>query len=253
MYRGHTYRLKSYEVLDQKPEERQEQVSDTICYEAVEEADRIPVMAVLDIRDTLSGKSTPVSVPLKEYAYSDYRWVDGFEFLITVKEADAGVYALGNELVPTAQTHPFAGYETALLRLIGVSPTFYRIDTVEWISNPRIGADGIVYRQAMARGAKQIATVRAVYEGSVTLETVQSQIVQAVYERNAAEFRGNSEDKLGEQADLKSGFDRLQDLLHWLFTRGKRWLLSVSFLLFWVFILVILSLLKRRKKTKKKK
>ena len=51
-----------------------------------------------------------MTVPLKDYEYTDYRWVDGFEFLITVEAADADSYALGDILIPRQEENPFAGY-----------------------------------------------------------------------------------------------------------------------------------------------
>ena len=71
-----------------------------------------------------------MTVPLKDYEYTNYRWVDGFEFLITVEAADADSYALGNILIPKQEENPFVGYESNLLELIQVNPAYYQIHTV---------------------------------------------------------------------------------------------------------------------------
>ena len=105
-----------------------------------------------------------MTVPLKDYEYTDYRWVDGFEFLITVEAADADSYALGDILIPRQEENPFAGYLNNLLELIQVNPAYYQIHTVEWTGEPWVAEDGVTYRQAIARGLKQVATVNATYE-----------------------------------------------------------------------------------------
>lgn len=177
---GQRYRLESYEVVEVEIPEQMITASDTIIFENVEAADKIPAQAEVEVLNKNLGTVVNRTVPLKEYQYTDYRWADGFQFPVVVEDADAEYYAMGDELIPNAEEDPFAGYEDALLDYIGLSQDAYVIDTVEWTSEPW-EAEGIVYRQAMATGRKMVATVTATYEGLVTLEASGAKEVRAKY------------------------------------------------------------------------
>ena len=192
-YEGKTYELQDYKVIETSIPEREEIARDTITYNEVEQADTIPTTAVIEVEDTITGTVTKVTVPLKDYEYTDYRWVDGFEFLITVEAADADSYALGDILIPRQEENPFAGYENNLLELIQVNPAYYQIHTVEWTGEPWVAEDGVTYRQAIARGLKQVATVNATYEGIVLLDSVPANAVEAVYEEDMSQVETEPE------------------------------------------------------------
>ena len=192
-YEGKTYELQDYKVIETSIPEREEIARDTITYNEVEQADTIPATAVIEVEDTITGTVTKVTVPLKDYEYTDYRWVDGFEFLITVEAADADSYALGDILIPRQEENPFAGYENNLLELIQVNPAYYQIHTVEWTGEPWVAEDGVTYRQAIARGLKQVATVNATYEGIVLLDSVPANAVEAVYEEDISQVETEPE------------------------------------------------------------
>lgn len=217
-YEGKEYKLKEYKVIETQISAREELVSDTITYDSVEQADRIPDSAVIEARDHLTGAVTNVTVPLKSYEYSDYRWVNGFQFLITVESADADSFALGDVLIPNQEEHPFKGYEKELLQLIHVSPDFYRILSAEWTGQPWMGENGIIYRQALAQGEKRIADVKAVYEGLVLMDAVPASATEAIYEA----IPDADETDLGEPVDKTeqtvklSLRDKLNAFIQWL-------------------------------------
>ncbi|MCC2821009.1 SrtB family sortase, partial [Lachnoclostridium pacaense] len=220
-YDGITYRLQDYKVIEVTTPDREELASDVITYDAVEQADKIPGTAVIAVTDEVTGAVTNVTAPLKDYEYTDYRWVDGFEFLITVEAADAESYALGNILIPRQGENPFAGYENALLELINVNPEYYHIDRVEWTSDPWIAEDGVTYRQALASGTKQIATVQATYEGIVVFDAAPAQAIEAVYIEDVPEPTESENVQEETEPEItgkdKYGFwDFLRDVLQWL-------------------------------------
>ena len=154
-----------------------------------------------------------MTVPLKDYEYTNYRWVDGFEFLITVEAADADSYALGNILIPKQEENPFVGYESNLLELIQVNPAYYQIHTVEWTGEPWVAEDGVTYRQAIARGLKQVATVNATYEGIVLLDSVPANAIEAVYEENMSQAETEPVETVEVEEAKKTLWDCLMELL----------------------------------------
>lgn len=156
-------------------------MNDVVDYKGVEQIDKIPESCEIEVKNKVSGEVVKADVPLASYEYSNYRWTNDFEFLVTVEEADAEVYALGNILVPRRENAPFSGYELQLLELIQVSPEYYRIDSVEWAGEPWTEKSGKIYRQAIAKGAKQVADVQAQYAGDVVFESKSGREVRAVY------------------------------------------------------------------------
>lgn len=80
-----------------------------------------------------------------------------------------------------------------MLELIQVNPAYYQIHTVEWTGEPWVAEDGVTYRQAIARGLKQVATVNATYEGIVLLDSVLANAVEAVYEEDMSQVETEPE------------------------------------------------------------
>lgn len=208
-YGGQIYDLASYEIISTALKERTKSVSDVVDYKGVEQIDKIPVSSEFEVKNKVSGEVITADVPLASYEYGNYHWSNDFEFLVTVEEADADVYALGNILVPKKENAPFSGYEIELLNLIQVSPDYYRIDSVEWAGDPWTEKNGKIYRQAIAKGAKQVADVQAQYAGNVVFEAKPGKAVRALYT-----VESHEEVKTNESSQGKKGlWDYLKDLL----------------------------------------
>lgn len=255
-YQGQEFLLEDYQVVDLEIPERQVAARDTITYEA-EQADNIPAFADIDVEDTLISKIYQVTVPLKEYSYDDYRWINDFEFFITVEEADAGYYALGNQLVPNSEESPFSGYEGALLDLIGVSQEAYRIESVGWVSGSWIGENGLVYREAIARGSKQVATVSAVYEGDVTLPSADAKALVAVYKTPSEEsITMEPVDSEESQTKQKTWWEKMMDFFRQLFEflRDRPVLaIGIGIIIILVATVLILFILSKKRKKEDEK
>jgi len=208
-YGGQIYDLASYEIINTALKERTKSVSDVVDYKGVEQIDKIPVSSEFEVKNRVTGEIVSVDVPLASYEYGNYHWSNDFEFLVTVEEADADVYALGNILVPKRENAPFSGYEIELLNLIQVSPDYYRLDNVEWAGDPWTEKNGKIYRQAVAKGAKQVADVQAQYAGNVVFEAKPGKAVRALYT-----LESHEEVKPNESSQGKKGlWDYLKDLL----------------------------------------
>lgn len=249
-YGGQIYELVSYEILDASLSERTELVNDVVDYKGVEQIDKIPESCEIEVKNKVSGEVVKADVPLASYEYSNYRWTNDFEFLVTVEEADAEVYALGNILVPRRENAPFSGYELQLLELIQVSPEYYRIDSVEWAGEPWTEKSGKIYRQAIAKGAKQVADVQAQYAGDVVFESKSGREVRAVYA-----LEKHEEMEADESGQDKKGFwDYLKEILDFILNFIKNHpFVSLSIWLVIVIFSIVLILHKLAKKNKKRK
>ncbi len=181
LHEGRSYDLNSCQLISVMTEERIEEVKDVIFYEAVEQTDTLPSEAEIQVTDEKTGQSIKALMPILDTKFSNWRWTSGFQFPIMVQQYDAGRFYLGDIVVEGREESPFMDYQMELLRLIDVNPEYYSIDTIQWISQPWAGDDGLVYRQAMATGQKYVADCHVVYGGKLTIPSVPVDVWQAVY------------------------------------------------------------------------
>ncbi len=172
LWEGTEYELKSYQLITAEEEAGQEALTETVLYEEVEQAMEIPQTV-----DTEDGAVLSIS----DVAYDNWRWLSGFQFLVTVEGYDAGSFQLGDKLVPVKEEEPFEGCEKELLEIIGVDPEYYQIESAWWTSDPWVGEGGLTYRQAIASGQKYVADVTAVYTGRTLVQSEKTEAYQAVY------------------------------------------------------------------------
>lgn len=175
------YRLKSCQLVTVTMPELVKYVRQSVLYGGTENAAEVPETIDAVIRDEESGRSARVRLPLEHTAASGWHWEDGFAFPVTVRGYDAGSFFLGGETVEVREEQPFAGYENALLELIGVDPAYYRIDSTEWSGPPQEGENGTVSRSAMALGQKYVADIEAVYGGRAVIPEQPGMAYEAVY------------------------------------------------------------------------
>lgn len=179
---GLDYQIQTSEIVDVELEEQVKEVREEEIYEELEQADGIPGYSYLSVYDEITGKTYTKQVPLISYDFTDYHWVDGFEFPVTFVQYDAEHYALGNLLIEhNDETPDLMGNEEALLDLIGVDREYYRIDEISWAGDPWEGEDGVIYRSALATGQKLVGTCHAVYSGTVRIGGGMAKAVKTVY------------------------------------------------------------------------
>lgn len=204
-YEGCGYRLKSCQLISSMTKEKTQDAETSIEYKAVEQADALPEQAEIEVTDEDTGLTVQAELPAVDTVFSNWRWIGGFQFPITVQQYDAGRFYLGDIVVTETGGNPcegpFAGYEKELLELIGVSPDCYSIELTEWTSKPWTGEDGLVYRQARASGQKYVADCTVTYRGNVILPATPACAWQAVYIKEEAE----QEMPEGEQEEKGDG------------------------------------------------
>ncbi len=184
-YQGQVYYLKSSQLVSAVTKEKEKYVEETVVYEAVEQADELPREITMEVTDLDTGVMMEAEIPILNAVFDNWRWIPGFEFVITVQQYDLGQFYLGDTIVTEGEL--FDGYETELLELIGVNPGYYLIESIGWMTDAWTGEDGLVYRQARAAGQKYVADCKAVYKGSVILPETEAMAWQAVYSLKSGE------------------------------------------------------------------
>lgn len=185
---GVNYELVDSRVIEAVLSDREKEVSSQEIYKEVEQADQIPEYSYVSVYDELADESYTRQIPLRNYEYEDYHWIDGFEFPLTFIEYDAEHYALGNTLIEHDDDKPaLLGEESALLQMIGVSSDYYQIEDISWISDPWTAEDGVTYRTALATGKKLVGTCRATYQGIVKLKEYPAKALESTYEEIPSE------------------------------------------------------------------
>lgn len=138
-------------------------VSATIPYE-LEGMQIPPEKAVLTLKDDVTGLEYEREVPLKKITEKEQSWTAGFSCPITVSGYDADIFMLGDVEIPAGED--MASYGKEILKEAGLSPDYYRIESVEWIGDS-YEMDGVLFRDAVAEGEKLIRSVEVLYGGQV--------------------------------------------------------------------------------------
>lgn len=255
-YENREYDLQSYEVIEAVIEEQTKCVGDTITYDAVEQIDRVPGTCEIEATDDLSGQKNTVEAPLINYEYDNYRWINDFEFPVVVEAADADTYAINNTLIPQREEAPFAGYEDLLLDLIHVDPEYYRIDSVEWDTEPWT-ENGGVYRKATAKGSKLVADVVAYYEGVTVFESRRGYAVRSIYslhEDSTIEQTEEPVDPIDQEKNLSwwEFLKRLGDMIINFIRNHPVISISIGLVILIFALILILHRLSKKKKEEKK-
>ncbi|MFR5600910.1 MAG: SpaA isopeptide-forming pilin-related protein [Lachnospiraceae bacterium] len=175
---GQTYRLYQYQVLDDWVQERTSEVEGTITYTEVEYTDIIPGEGEITVTDKITGESREERLPLLSYTEGNHYWSQDFSFPVKVTDYDADVFVIGDQEVPASDNlYPYRG---ELLNSLGLSQEHYRVHYIDWVSEPYTD-QGILCRDAVARGEKLVYDAEAVYGGSVTWEAAPGKSISAVY------------------------------------------------------------------------
>ena len=242
--------LKSCQIVSVMTEEKLQDVKDTIVYEAVEQTDTLPAQAEIQVTDEDTGQTTKVTLPALDARFKNWRWMEGFEFPVTVQQYDAGLFYLGDLTVTAGEEQPFLEYGRELLSLIDVNQDFYSIESTRWTSQPWVGEDGFVYRQAVASGRKYVADCSVTYGGTALLPAVPANAWQAVYvKREAKEEKKQAEPVT---ADIWDQEERTDSQGAWIDTVIKVLCLTVGILLLLFLLIFLCFILFRRKKNCKK-
>jgi len=145
-------------------------VSASIPYE-LEGMQEPPDTAVLTIYDDSTGLEYEREVPLKEIREKEQIWTENFSFPITVSGYDSDVFLLGEIEIPADENLVVYGNE--LLKAADLPTDCYRVESVEWLGEP-YEKEGILFRDAVAKGEKLVRKVEVFYGGQVRMPQIKT-------------------------------------------------------------------------------
>ena len=154
---------------------RAETVRREVTYEAVEGEAKLPDEITVSV---LAGNDEElVRCRAVDQVEEDAYWRDDFSFPITFYEYGAGEYQLGGIMVKESELIDFSEltelaqqYGTELLSSMGLSEEEYELEEIGWAGMPYENEDGIVCRDAVARGSRLLRDYQVMYEGNVDPE-----------------------------------------------------------------------------------
>lgn len=180
---GDRYRLISTRIREAKKGGVPTYASAGISY-ALEDGQEPPGTAVISVKDETAGTEFEREVSLLEVREKQTEWRDDFVFPVTVSGYDAESFFLGEKEIPAGK--PLSDCGAELIAYLGLPAESYRVDAVDWDGEP-FERDGILCRNATARGAKRIRNVEAVYGGQVLTPEIRGKQYIGIYERIAPE------------------------------------------------------------------
>lgn len=135
-----------------------EVVEQQVVVEGVESGLGVPEEILVEyegIKEYVPVKSARV---LREY------WTGDFEFPVLFYVYDAEYYELGEYRIPRRDDDPgLEGYEDGLLKALGLEEEDYVIGKVTWSGEAYENEEGILCRDAVARGRKRLRDYEVVY------------------------------------------------------------------------------------------
>lgn len=175
---GKQYRLVSTRIKSAIKEGTLTYASASIPY-VLEGNQEPPETAWITLKDDTTGEEYEREVPCQEIREKDSLWTDDFMFLITVSGYDADVFWIGDTEIPA--NAELSDYGDELLRYLGLPKDCYQVKEVIW-KGESYEKDGILCRDAEAKGSKLIRNVEVKYGGQVKTPEIKGKQYVGIYE-----------------------------------------------------------------------
>lgn len=217
-------------------------VSSEIAYE-LEGGQEPPEHAALYLNGEEEGKTQELSLVGGKEVYRE--WTDGFCFPITVTGYDGDIFLLGDVEIDAGED--LLHYKKEFLEYLGLSEECYQIDEIQW-TGETYEREGVLCRNALARGKKLMRYVNARYGGNVRLlkkatEEALEEVTETLEEETETALESESRENVLEIAEQElSLFDKI---LRWF--KEHLTIVSVSILFLLGVILSIFWILKLKK------
>ncbi len=179
--RGQTpYFLSSWFIQAVSVSESRRMEEQTVVYEAAELASEIP--HTLDVEAEMNGRKAVVRCRKTGQKILKETWSNDFELPVTFHQYDAETYVLGEtEIAHCAERPALAGQEQLLLQHAGLSQEGYRIHQIEWDGYAYQDEQGILCRDAKAKGERLLRDYLVTYRGVAVFPACQGWRTVAVY------------------------------------------------------------------------
>lgn len=144
---------------------RAEEVERQVVVEGIEAGLGVPEEILVEYEDIKEYVPVKSVQALREY------WTGDFEFPVLFYVYDAEYYELGEYRIPRREDAPgLEGYEDGLLKTLGLEEEDYVIEKVTWSGEAYVNEEGILCRDAVARGRKRLRDYEVVYGMEEELE-----------------------------------------------------------------------------------
>ncbi|MCI8453480.1 MAG: hypothetical protein HFE84_02515 [Lachnospiraceae bacterium] len=180
---GKTYRLVSTRIRNATKPSEPTYASANVSF-FLEGKEQPPDTARISITDETAEITFEREVPRLEMIERGAAWSEDFSFPLTVADYDAESYLLGDTEIPADV--PLLDYGEELLAWLKLPLDCYRVETVDW-DGPPYEKEGVLFRDALAKGAKLMRNVEVKYGGQVMTPEIRGKQYIGIYEEAAEE------------------------------------------------------------------
>ncbi|NBJ82959.1 hypothetical protein D5274_14125 [bacterium 1XD42-94] len=189
--------------------EEEETAGETLIVSAstsytLEGEESLPETAMVLIQDPISGENIEKELPQLEAVETGRTWIKNFSFPVTVNGYDAEYFTLGDMRLPSYSR--LSNYGQEFLRFLGLPVGSYRIKEIVWDGEPYL-EDGILKRDATARGERLVRNVTVTYGGEMQMPDRTGKRYVAGYE----ELSNEEEETTGEEESQMSAEETGQE------------------------------------------
>ena len=192
---GKEYHLVSTRIRNAKKEGENTYAQVTITYD-LEGDDTVPDTADVPLIDEESGVEFERELSIVNVEEISRGWSDTFSFPVTVSGYGADSFYLGDMEIPGDAD--LLDYGEELLKLVGLSKEYYRVDHVEWDGGPYEDGE-VICRNASAGGSKLIRSVKAKYGGQIRTPDIEGKQYIGIYE----EILPETESEIKEETEIQ--------------------------------------------------
>lgn len=257
---GKQYRLISARIKSAVKEGSLTYASASVPY-VLEGKQEPPGTAWITIKEDSTGKEYEREVPCQEIVEKSSLWTDDFKFSVTVSGYDADSFWIGDTEIPAGAE--LSDYGNELLSSLDLPNDCYQVNEVVWIGES-YEKDGILCRDAEARGSRLIRNVEVKYGGQVRTPEIKGKQYIGIYEEampETAESREEPDTSKIQTEETKNRSDEISavsgpeadsepsaGLLYWLRSRLTVVTVGAGFFLL-LFLAGLLLRLSNRKKS----
>lgn len=177
---GGEYRLDHWEVVKIPGHPVQRHLEKQVVYAGVEGAEGLPES--IAVEEEVSGMPAEGSLYIRQSRKLKEEWQDGFSAPVTFHSYGADEYHAGGLVI---QGEDILGTSVAmggeLLNVMGLSPSEYRILSMEWMGEPYEDPEGNLCRQALASGQKLLRDYEITYEGEISFMEPETYELEMTY------------------------------------------------------------------------
>lgn len=257
-YNGKQYSLIKSEIktndINKKHESKEVEIKD------LEEGETYPN----EITTEINGNK--YKLPFSKIISENEKWSNSFEFPIQIANYDADYFVLNG--IKISKNENLINYKNEFLTYLNLSKDFYEITEIGY-KGEAYNKNGILYRDAYAKGNKKVKEYKILYEGDVELKDAKEYYRESTYLADSSDtktqytikssvtykiVKDKETSNLSNIKEKKKGFNLatyISNLLRFIKKHPISVTISVGILIIAGFILFLLLFLKKKKEEEK--